>query len=349
MSEEKNVVDLLREKTEQENLEQYLKRTIGGYTKKSVREYIAVTRKQQTSTAETFHRNLQELYEEKKALQKKNELLQEKLTKSETELKNLTEAISSLHLENDELTMQDMIALKGKLAASENEIRKLNQIKLNLEKEMEHLNGNLAEKGRVLEKAVQEAQIQKELLRGEKEEAKKQRDRILTLSCAMEESGDEIKYLKGVLTEGKTAELTSLVDELTADLSKQREILTDRNMQVEEQKKAIQTLQEENESLKQSLNGFLESMDIISVQNEKLTLCNQALRTKLEETHADIMSLIQGKSDATVEKLVVKRKLEEVNCKLSSLEAEAEKREKTDFIRKTADVAKLGGEGFESV
>lgn len=341
MSEEKNVVDQLREKTEQENLEQYLKRTIGGYTKKSVWEYIAVTRKQQTTTAETFHRNLQELYEEKKGLQDQNELLQEKLTKAETELKNLTEAISSLQLDSDELTIKDMITLKGKLAASENEIRKLNQIKLGLEQDAEHLNESLAEKDRALEKAAREAQIQKELLRNEKEEAKKQRDQILTLSCAMEESSDEIKYLKGILAEGKTAELAARVDELTTDLSKQGEILTDRNMLLDEQKKAVQTLQQENESLKQSLNRVIESMDIVSVQNEKLTLCNQALRTKLEETHQDILNLIQGKSDATVEKLVLGRRLDEMKRKLSSLGVEAEKREKTDLIHKAANAAEL--------
>lgn len=346
MPEEKNVVDLLREKTEQENLEQYLKRTIGGYTKKSVWEYITVTRKQQTSTAETFHRNLQELYEEKKGLQDQNELLQEKLTKAETELKNLTEAISSLQLESDELTIKDMIALKGKLAASENEIRKLSQIKLALEQETEHLNGSLTEKDLALEKAAQEAQLQKELLRNEKEEAKKQRDRILTLSCAMEESSDEIKYLKGILAEGKTAELTARVEELTTDLSKQGEILTDRNMLLEEQKKAIQTLQQENESMKQSLNSFMESMNIISVQNEKLTLCNQALRKKLEETHQDIINLIEGKSDATVEKLILGRRLDEMKRKLSSLRVEAEKREKADLIHKAADAAEMDAEGF---
>lgn len=54
-----NLVKTLREKTEEADLDTILKTTLGGYTRKSVREYIAILRRQLYDTQQSFSEELQ--------------------------------------------------------------------------------------------------------------------------------------------------------------------------------------------------------------------------------------------------------------------------------------------------
>ena len=49
-----NLVKSLREKTEEADLGTILKTTLGGYTRKSVREYISLLRRQQYDMQQSF-------------------------------------------------------------------------------------------------------------------------------------------------------------------------------------------------------------------------------------------------------------------------------------------------------
>ena len=54
-----NLVKSLREKTEEADLDTILKTTLGGYTRKSVREYISLLRRQQYDMQQSFSQELQ--------------------------------------------------------------------------------------------------------------------------------------------------------------------------------------------------------------------------------------------------------------------------------------------------
>ena len=54
-----NLVKSLREKTEEADLDTILKTTLGGYTRKSVREYISLLRRQQYDVQQSFSQELQ--------------------------------------------------------------------------------------------------------------------------------------------------------------------------------------------------------------------------------------------------------------------------------------------------
>lgn len=333
---EKNLVGMLREKTEEADLEQYLKRTIGGFTKKSVQEYLSAFRKKQMAMEETFNQNLQTLYEEKRSLQGTNELLRSKCIKAETELKNLSDAVATYKLDDNEYSAQDIIALKSKLAAYEGGIKKANSVNLCLKRQIEQLNDLVTEKEKGLEKSRQETQIQRELLLTEKEETKKQRDLVLELSDSVEEFREQARYLKGVVTEGKTAELNARIDELIASNSKLEEIIAQRNVELAEKDKAIESLRDENKALKESTNHLSKSIDQMMVQNEKLTLSNKEIAFKLSEAHQNLIQLITEKSEVTVEKLIFSRKLEEAQLRISSLEMEMRKLSKAESIAKVS-------------
>ena len=54
-----NLVKTLREKTEEADLDTILKTTLGGYTRKSVREYVSMLRRQQYDLQQSFSEELQ--------------------------------------------------------------------------------------------------------------------------------------------------------------------------------------------------------------------------------------------------------------------------------------------------
>jgi chromosome segregation ATPase len=139
-AEEIDFVQLLRSKTEENDLKQVLKTSMGGYTKQSVSDYMAILRKNQQSMAETFYENQQLLYLEKEKLRQDNEKLQAKLNDldakyldlssqvyapqdgqnqvSAEELNRLNETITSLN--RTIVALQDTVA---KLTEQNNQLR----------------------------------------------------------------------------------------------------------------------------------------------------------------------------------------------------------------------------------
>lgn len=88
-----NTVNDLREKTEEMDLNTILKPSMGGYTKKSVMEYLAYLKKQQQDSRDTGLENLSRLKSEKDSLQQENSELQA----------DLDEAIERIHANEAEL------------------------------------------------------------------------------------------------------------------------------------------------------------------------------------------------------------------------------------------------------
>lgn len=333
---EKSVVGMLREKTEEADMEQYLKRTIGGYTKQSFLKYLAVFRKQQTDTVETFNQNLQALYDEKKSMQETMEVLRARCAKAETELKNLTESVTTFKLEDNACSTQDVVAMKSKIAAYEGTLKKANAYCLDLKSQMERLKEDIAEKDRLLEQSRQETQVQKEQVLTERAETKKQRDLVLELSGAVEEFREQAEYLKGISSEETTAELKARIDELIASNKRFEEITAQRSAELAEKEKAIALLQDENKSFRQNVSSLTQTVDELSAQNEKLALSNKEVAARLAQAHQSAVALITEKSDITVEKLICTRKLEQAQQKISSLEMEFRRQTKAEQIAETS-------------
>lgn len=324
-----NLVGMLREKTEEADLQQYLKSTFGGYTKKSVQKYIALLRKQQQATADTFNHNLQSLLEEKESLKGSNEKLTLRLSKVESQYQNLSESMLTYDLENKEISMQDIISLKGKTTALEDEGKKKDSKIRELEKEIERQQYAMQQKNKELQKSEQEMQIQKELLLTEKRETGRQRDLVSQLSGTVEEYQSELNYLKEIVSEGKTAELNQRINELLANIATQEKIIAHKNNELEENRNNIQTLHDENDSLNQNIQSLSATIEKVIDQNAKMAALNKALSAKLAETNQQVVSLIREKSDVLVEKLTLSRKLDEVKTKLSLTELEGKKTNKT--------------------
>ncbi|MEL7658916.1 MAG: hypothetical protein AAGU75_23745, partial [Bacillota bacterium] len=327
------VIETLRLKTEEIDMDQYLKSKLGGYTKQSVLEYLNILRKQQQTTADTFSRNMQTLYNEKETIKKENETLHLKVDKIESEYKNLSEAITAVQFENSDLTMQDVIALQKKSAALEEELKKSSYEKTSLENEIKHLNDTLNDLSEKLKLSQTEIAAANEVIITEKQEKKELRDKVVGLTIIIEDKQDEVKYLKALQSEGQVAELTSQVSQLTSQLSTQTEVMSNLNALVCNKGKTVETLTDETILHKQMLNDLNKTVEELQQQNEKLLHANTAFSKQLQDNCLKTIDLINEKSDIIIEKIAAERKLDEANSKISMLELKLQRSSKMDDLK----------------
>lgn len=328
-----SVVETLRLKTEEIDMDQYLKTKWGGYTKQSVLEYLNVLRKQQQITADTFYRNLQTVYNEKESINKSNEALQYRLSKIESEYKNLSESMIAIKFEDSNLTMQDILVMKSTNAAMEEGLKKSNFEKASLENEIKHLNNSINDLTDKLKQSEYEISAAKEVIITEKQESKELRDKIVNLSIVIEDKMDEIKYLKSLQSEGQVAELTSHINDITNQLMTQTEVMSNLNSEVSMKEKTIAALTSETELQKQMLNDLSKTVENLQNQNEKLLFTNTTFTKQLQDNYTKTIDLINEKSDITIEKNVAYRKLDEANSKIAMLEMKIQKSIKLEELK----------------
>lgn len=333
-----SMIETLRLKTEEIDMDQYLKTKLGGYTKQSVLDYLNVLRKQQQTTADTFYRNLQAIYNEKEAINQSKQALQYRLDKAELEYKNLCEAMTSIQLEDSNLMLQDMIALKNKSAVLEEQLEKSNFDKASLENEIKHGRDLLNDMTQKLERLDHEMAAAKEVVLAEKRESKELRNKVVELTIVIEDKTDEIQYLKALQSEGQVADLTSNVNHLTTQLMTQTEIMGNLNLQVSMKEKATETLTAESELQMQMLYDLNKTVEKLENQNEKLLLANTTFKNQLQESYAKSIILINEKSDIIVEKIVANRKLDEALSKIAMLEMKINRSNKLEELQELKEL-----------
>jgi len=329
MNEEKNIVEMIRDKSEEADLNQLLKSSFGGYTKKSVQEYLSRVRKQQQSTKETFQKNLQTLFEEKESLRKSNESLIARNNKLSAEYDNLSESLKSIKLEESQYSAKDVLNLKANVVSLEEEAKVLQGEKMSLEKRIQQLSHIIEDLTLNLQRSKEETAAQKEMLKIERQETKKQRDMVADFSRQLEEEKLEVKYLKSTMTEGKFADLNSKVNELHEQLITQTDIIEKLNSNNKTKDKTIDVLNDEIAGLKQRLSSMIQSLQSSNLHNDKLLVANDLLKTQLEEEYKKSINLINEKANIAVEKIAVQNNLSVAESKLTSMELQLAKKQKS--------------------
>lgn len=335
MNDEINVVEMLREKTEESNLNKYLKKTMGGYTKKSVIDYLNILRKQLQSSQETFSKNLEDLFIEKENLKKDNESLTIRYNKLYAEYEKLTESLKSINTDIDEkdASAEDFVILKSNIVRLEEESKKWDREKYALERKIEQQQTSIDELVKELELSKQETKTKCELLKAERVESNKQREIVADLSCLLEAEKDEVEFLKKKLTEENFAKLNHHISQLTEELKNSTEAIEKLNAESLLKDNTINTLKAEIEMLKENLNDLTKTNNDLNLQNSKLILVNENLTYKLEDEYKKSILLIKEKSGIAIEKLLCESKLRDSESVISSLEMKINKIEKINGIK----------------
>ena len=319
MENDNNIVGILRDKDEVD-LNGVLKTTFGGYTKQSVQEYLSLIHKQQQTTKETFSRNLQNLFDEKEELRKNNESLQARLNKLSSEYDNISSSLKNIVLDDSEYSAQNVLELKNKNVSLEEQIKVTNRENYSLERKIEQLNNEINELKNKLTVSIQEYEAQKEMLKSERLELKRQRDVVADISNKLEEEKNEVKYLKGTISDGKFEELNSKIGQLLTQLSAQTEVNKKLNSENSLKDSTIDSLNDEVSLFKEKTNNLLKALQDTNVQNDKLLIANEALNYQLQEEFKKSIALINEKANITIDRLIAQKKLSVVEEKIATLE-----------------------------
>ena len=124
-----NLVKMLREKTEEADLDTILKTTFGGYSRKSVRDYISMMRQQQYDMQQSFSEELQLSQAERDRLTRELAEANERAAAAEEALENakpLMEKAAGLEKDMDE-AIERIQADAARLEQGEAEARALKQ------------------------------------------------------------------------------------------------------------------------------------------------------------------------------------------------------------------------------
>lgn len=332
-----DIDEMFRGKTQEADLKQYLKSTIGGYTKKSVQEYLSVLREQQQVSQETFSRNLQALFEEKESIKKNNESLLSKYNRMSAEYDNLAESYNDIKIDNSEFSAQDIISLKSIVAKLEEEVKITNREKITLEKKIIQQDKDKEDLTLKLEQSTKETEAQHQMLKSEKLESKKQRDIVADLYSLLEDEKNEIRYLKNVMSEGNISQLSFKVNELTEQLSSQTEVIEKLNSENMLNNDTIDTLTSEIVLLKLNISNLTKTVADLNIQNEKLMSSNETLKIHLEKEYKNSIMHINEKSNVIIDKFIAQRKLSDSESEFSLLKLEMEKIKNSKTIKSIND------------
>lgn len=319
MENDKNIVGILRDK-DGVDLDGVLKTTFGGYTKQSVQEYLSVIHKQQQASKETFSKNLQDILEEKETIRKNSETLQARYDKLSAEYDNMANSLKSIVLDDSEYSAQNVLELKNKIISLEEQIKVTNRENYSLERRTEKLNNEIIDLTNQLNISKKEYEAQKEMLKSDKLELTKQRDMVADISNKLNEEKNEVKYLKGTMSDGKFAELNSKIGELSTQLSAQTEVNNKLNQENGLKEKTIDSLNDEVSLLKNKTNNLLKTLQDTNTQNDKLLIANEALKFQLQEEYKKSIALINEKASITIDRLIAQKNLSMAEAKISALE-----------------------------
>ncbi len=422
---EKNHLSVLRQRTVEEDLNEHLKSAMGGYTKKSVMEYINLLHEKQQKYAETFNSNMQSVLTEKETLKKENERLLEKITQVESDFQAISDSLKSKdeasedlkkqlseiktenkdlktsneqletrfeHLEKDlsetkaalekarqdeknNESSQDLLDTLSKLDGENGALKEagmqqtacieclekdLSEAKAELEKvrqdakdykpsqdllnklsmldrensdllnkrkqqdtRIERLEKDLFQAKAALDNTRQDVKTQSELLVIEKTETNNQRELNAQFSKTIEEQRQEIEQLNKALSKGELTKLTVKISELMSNAALKAEIIDRQNNELDQKSNKINTLAEENETLRYSMEQINNALRSLTEQNEKLMSANSTLSSNLESDNKRIVQLLNEKSEQTVEKLIATRKFDELNKKISLMQKQS--------------------------
>jgi len=326
-TEEIDFVQLLRSKTEENDLKQVLKTSMGGYTKQSVSDYLGIMRKNQQSMAETFYENQQLLYLEKEKLRQDNEKLLAKLNELDTKYLDLSNQVCAPKGEQGQASDEELNRLSDTIAslnrtiiALQDTVSKLTEQNNQLREEMRGMStvspeqghgqdGELKKQIEALEMELQEGVLYLETLNAENAE----------LKGKLELATQEAETRKALLmsNDSESEQIRARTTELSEMLETQSQTLQNERIKWETEKAAFENekhkLEEQlvlskqskaNESMSQrstqdidllmKVNELTEQLalqtDLVASENTERTIREETIRslsTQIEALKAD--------------------------------------------------------------
>ena len=317
---ENGVVDFLRDRAE-ENLDDVLKSSMGGYTKKSVQDYITQLRRQQQAAGKRFNEDMKSVLAEKETLKEELKRMKVRLSKKEAQYRALSESLQEYRQADESENVENVVELKRQLAKQADTISTLETEKQLLEQKQEQAEQCLEEVKKELDKSVQEHRLTKDILHEEKRKGMRTLKQVQDLSSQMTIAQNELGFLREQTSEGAVGKLKETIQDLQNELKIQQEILEQRKNELEVKEQQIQSNVQQSEMkeiqvkmLEEKAEKLQQTVELVTVQNQKLEAYQQELLLKLQEVFQNNLEILHEKSELHLENLRLSKKMDDMKA-----------------------------------
>ena len=325
---ENGVVDFLRDRAE-DNLDDVLKSSMGGYTKKSVQDYVTQLRRQQQMASKRFNEDMKNVLAEKENLKEELKRLKARLNKREAQYRALSESFQEYQQADGTENVENIMDLKKQIAKQENTISTLETEKQLLEQKQEQTEQSMEELKKELEQSVQEHRLTKDILFEEKRKNKDTLNQVQELSSQLTIAQEELGFLREQTSEGEISKLKGKLAELQNELKVQQEMLEQRREELQMKEQQIQSNIQQSEMkekqvkmLEEKAEKLQQTVDLATTQNQQMEMYQQELTLKLQEEFQKNLDMLHAKSQLHLENLRLSKKLDDMKRELPVAETE---------------------------
>ena len=248
---ENGVVDFLRDRAE-ENLDDVLKSSMGGYTKKSVQDYVIQLRKRQQMASKLFNESMKSVLAEKEELKEELERMKAKRGQREAQYLTLTESFQEYKQADESANVENIMEMKRLLAQQEDEISALKTEKQLLEQKQAQSEHYIEEMKSEIDQNMQEHRLTMDLLHEEKKKGMNALKQVQELFSQLTITQEELDFLKEQTSEGAISKLKENVSDLQNELKTQQQILEQRREELQEKDRQIQAYIGQNDAGRKS-------------------------------------------------------------------------------------------------
>ena len=291
-----NFVGMIREIAEEGDLDSILKTSLGGYTKKSVKEYLSFIKKQQQNLKDAYTGAAEQLQNEKDGLQRE---------------------ISELKARNEEAADTMQLRLKEQAERLEAE-------RASLEADMDEAISRIAEDGeklRKLENALADETQRSEQYRQEISTVRIQLDsanaRITDQEAQLSAQAAELAALKdtehslrSALAEDRTADLKARIQELLGSVAQLQDEVAIRDRELETRAMRLEALSRQEQSNHSALEELQLQLQRQREQNEWIESENEELGKRLQEQMEQSIALSRENAHLKAANAIAQRKLD---------------------------------------
>ncbi len=289
-------LELLREKTEEGDLNSILKPNLGGYTKRSVLEYLTFVKKQQQSQRDTYATELQRLQAEKESLQSENARLQVQLQTAEADYRRQKDAEVGSLQEKYAALEKDMDEALERIRADEARYQQLQT-----EKESETLNAQAAR---------QSASATAALLDSARAQAEELNQTLVEKESELETLREQEQELRAQLAEDRTSDLRTQLEALIRQTSLLEQEIALRDRELENRALRLETLTRQAENAARTAETIQAALQDRGEQLEWLQAENAALGQRLQAQTEETLSLARENARLQASNGIFRRRLE---------------------------------------
>ncbi|MGN0334302.1 MAG: hypothetical protein ACI4DV_01390 [Lachnospiraceae bacterium] len=311
------VIDFLRDRSEEEDLSSVLKTNMGGYTKKSVQEYIGQLRKQQQAAGKRFNDDLQAMISEKEKVQEELRQVKAKLSEKEAQYRILSESLKEYKKADGGYSTEDYVNLQELLKNEQSKASVLENEKRQIMQKQEQTQQLLSEKEAQLEQSIQEHHLTEEFLFEEKEKVKEALAQVQELTSQMVLAQSELKFLREMTSEGKVGNLKMKIAEQQEKIGMQEKLLEQRREQLSAKEEQLRIRENQIQMLEEKAEKLHQSVEAVTVQNQKMEAYQKELGERLQSVFAENLELLNQKSELAYENITLTRKLDAAACECS--------------------------------